>query len=145
MKKAKFGKLFVYAILLLVIGILIYYGYRYYRWIKLGRSSGSFIDDVKTIITENPDDLPPAIEIPEMPEELQEIETVEEFLQGIPYFRQPIQFGYDLTLLNNKKDKLNALSNAQLKRFYQLAKETVAQKNDEENAEFISIVEKIYS
>lgn len=145
MRKRNYGKLFMYAILLLVIGLLVYYGYRYYKWIKLGRSSGSFIDDVKSIVTEGDiEEQTQAPIIPPMPEELEEIDTVDEFLEGIQYFRQPIQFGYDLKLLANKKAKLQALSNAQLKRLYQLCKETVAQKNDEENAEFISLLEKIY-
>lgn len=146
MKKRNYGKLFMYAILLLVIGLLIYYGYRYYKWIKLGRSSGSFIDDVKSIVTEGDiEELSQMPIIPPMPEELEEIESVDEFIEGIQYFRQPTQFGYDLKLLANKKDKLQALSLAQLKRFYQLAKETITQKNDEENAEFMSILEKIYA
>jgi len=144
MKKLQIGKLFVYAILLIVIVVLIYYGYRYYKLIKLGKSTGSFLEDIKNAVVE-PEENSQMPVIPPMPEELEEIETVDEFLQGVEYFQQPIQFGYDLKMLKNKRAKLDAMSKEELKRFYQLAKEKLSQKSESENAEFMSILEKIYS
>jgi hypothetical protein len=91
-------------------------------------------------------------ELKKMQEKYKEINSVDEFIDGVKYLDETSQYGYDFTQFGKKKIELEKMPLDKLKRLYELAKKghtSVAastvksgrtQKEDEEFLELIHII-----
>lgn len=69
----------------------------------------------------------------EMREKYKNVNNIDEFVEGVKYVEQPIQFGYDLKLLENKKDLLSNYDFEKIKEYYEIIKKPLSERNEDEN------------
>ena len=81
----------------------------------------------------------------EMREKYKNINSIDDFLEGIKYVTQPVQYGYDFKLIGKKKDKLTSFSFDELKDIYELLKKTLTERSEEENQKVMTFLQKIYA
>src|ERR1700741_285387 len=80
----------------------------------------------------------------EMREKYEDIESFDDFYEGIKYVAYPEIFGYDLRLLQSKKPNLPELiSLDELKTLYETSKVGIGEDKDMD-MEFLNIMHKIY-
>jgi hypothetical protein len=97
-------------------------------------------------------------ELKKMQEKYKEINSVDEFIEGVKYLDKPYQYGYDFNELYKKKIELEKMSLDKLKRLYELAKKgfwnynnpsdtSVAAskgRTEKEDEEFLELIHIIY-
>lgn len=81
----------------------------------------------------------------ELREKYKNINSMTDFYEGLKYIKQPTQYGYDLSKLIDKKDKLDAMDFEELKKIYGLLTLTLAERTEEENQTILNFLSKIYS
>ena len=75
-----------------------------------------------------------------MQEKYREINSVDDFLEGVKYLDKTTQNGYDFTKLFQNKDELEKMSFRKLKRLYDLAKKGQVGRTPEEDEEFLALM-----
>jgi hypothetical protein len=80
----------------------------------------------------------------ELRERYKNINNLDEFFEGIKYLEQPIQFGYDLSKLVDKKETIEKMKFEDVKSFYDIIYKTLINRTEEENKKFLEIISKIY-
>lgn len=80
----------------------------------------------------------------EIRERYKNINNTDEFFEGIKYLEQPIQFGYDLTKLVDKKEIIEKMKFEDVKSFYDIIYKPLINRTEEENNKFLEIISKIY-
>jgi hypothetical protein len=80
----------------------------------------------------------------ELRERYKNINNLDEFFEGIKYLEQPIQFGYDLGKLVDKKEIIEKMKFEDVKSFYDIIYKTLINRTEEENKKFLEIISKIY-
>ena len=80
----------------------------------------------------------------ELRERYKNINNIDEFFEGIKYLEQPIQFGYDLTKLVDKKEIIEKMKFEDVKSFYDIIYKPLINRTEEENNKFLEIISKIY-
>lgn len=80
----------------------------------------------------------------ELRERYKNINNLDEFFEGIKYLEQPIQFGYDLTKLVDKKEIIEKMKFEDVKSFYDIIYKPLINRTEEENNKFLEIISKIY-
>jgi hypothetical protein len=80
----------------------------------------------------------------EIRERYKNINNTDEFFDGIKYLEQPIQFGYDLTKLVDKKEIIEKMKFEDVKSFYDIIYKPLINRTEEENNKFLEIISKIY-
>jgi hypothetical protein len=80
----------------------------------------------------------------ELRERYKNINNTDEFFEGIKYLEQPIQFGYDLTKLVDKKEIIEKMKFEDVKSFYDIIYKPLINRTEEENNKFLEIISKIY-
>jgi hypothetical protein len=79
----------------------------------------------------------------DMREKYKNINNVDDFIEGIKYVKQPIQYGYDLKLFQNLKEKLNDFDFEEIKDIYELIKKPLNERNEEENQKVLIFLSNI--
>ena len=102
-----------------------YFGYKYIKRKRDERKESQFILDMR--------------------EKYKNINSVDDFVQGVKYVSQPIQFGYDFKLIEKNKDKLSSINFDDLKDIYELMKENINDKSEDENIKMINFLENIFN
>jgi hypothetical protein len=83
--------------------------------------------------------------VDDMREKYDEINSLDEFNEGIKYVAYPNIFGYDLRLLKEKKPNLLSLITLdELKFLYETAKVGTGQRGNDNDMKFLDIMHKIY-
>ena len=77
-------------------------------------------------------------------ERYKNINNIDEFFEGIKYIEQPIQFGYDLSKLVDKKEIIEKMKFEDVKSFYDIIYKPLINRTEEENNKFLEIISKIY-
>ena len=77
-------------------------------------------------------------------ERYKNINNIDEFFEGIKYIEQPIQFGYDLSKLIDKKEIIEKMKFEDVKSFYDIIYKPLINRTEEENTNFLEIISKIY-
>jgi hypothetical protein len=80
----------------------------------------------------------------ELRERYKNINNLDEFFEGIKYLEQPIQFGYDLSKLVDKKEIIEKMKFEDVKSFYDIIYKPLINRTEEENKKFLEIISKIY-
>jgi hypothetical protein len=80
----------------------------------------------------------------ELRERYKNINNLDEFFEGIKYLEQPIQFGYDLSKLVDKKEIIEKMNFEDVKSFYDIIYKPLINRTEEENNKFLEIISKIY-
>ena len=80
----------------------------------------------------------------ELRERYKNINNLDEFFEGIKYLEQPIQFGYDLSKLVDKKEIIENMKFEDVKSFYDIIYKPLINRTEEENNKFLEIISKIY-
>jgi hypothetical protein len=80
----------------------------------------------------------------ELRERYKNINNLDEFFEGIKYLEQPIQFGYDLSKLVDKKEIIEKMKFEDVKSFYDIIYKPLINRTEEENNKFLEIISKIY-
>lgn len=124
--KLKNNKLLQIAAIIALPTVLVagYFGYKYIKRKRDEKKESQFILDMR--------------------EKYKNINNVDDFVQGVKYVSQPVQFGYDFNLIENKKDKLTEIDFEELKNIYDLLKEKVNDKSEDDNVKMINFLEKIF-
>lgn len=81
-------------------------------------------------------------ELEKMKDKYAEINSVEDFLEGVKYLENTNEAGYNLLLLHNKQEELKKMGMDNLKKFYELSK--ISKKNDKEYEEWLDLIHMIY-
>jgi hypothetical protein len=102
-----------------------YFGYKYIKRKRDERKESQYILDMR--------------------EKYKDINSVDDFVQGVKYVSQPIQFGYDFELIEKNKDKLSSINFDELKDYYELMKENINDKSEDENIKLINFLENIFN
>jgi len=87
-----------------------------------------------------------------MQQKYSEINSVDDFLEGVKYLDETTQYGYNFTILHQKKNELLKMPFDKLKRLYELAKKgqvglnanSRTEKEDEEFLELINVARRQY-
>lgn len=87
-----------------------------------------------------------------MQQKYNQINSVDDFLEGVKYLDETTQYGYDFTKLYQKKNELEKMPFDKLKRLYELAKKgqvglnenSRTAKEDEEFLELINVARRQY-
>lgn len=80
----------------------------------------------------------------ELRERYKNINNIDEFFEGIKYLEQPIQFGYDLSKLIDKKETIEKMKFEDVKSFYDIIYKPLINRTEEENNKFLEIINKFY-
>ena len=80
----------------------------------------------------------------ELRERYKNINNIDEFFEGIKYIEQPIQFGYDLSKLIDKKEIIEKMNFEDVKSFYDIIYLPLSKRTEEQNAKFLETIRKIY-
>lgn len=91
-------------------------------------------------------------ELKKMQEKYNEINSVDEFIEGVKYLDETSQYGYDFTQFDKKKIELDKMPLDKLKRLYELAKkgQTSVSKTinsgrtNKEDEEFLGLIHTIF-
>jgi hypothetical protein len=91
-------------------------------------------------------------ELKKMQEKYKEINSVDEFIEGVKYLDETSQYGYDFTQFDKKKIELDKMPLDKLKRLYELAKkgQTSVSKTinsgrtNKEDEEFLELIHTIF-
>lgn len=79
-----------------------------------------------------------------MREKYKEINNFDEFHEGVKYVEYPTPFGYDLRVLKQIENLSELITLDELKIIYETAKNGLAKNNEEENTNFIKLMNKIF-
>lgn len=82
-------------------------------------------------------------ELKKMQLKYKNINSVDDFIQGVKYLDETNQYGYDFTKFDSKKDIIEKIPMDKLKRLYELAKKGM-KRGDEESEEFLQLVHLIF-
>lgn len=80
----------------------------------------------------------------EIRERYKNINNTDEFFEGIKYLEQPIQFGYDLSKLIDKKENIEKMKFEDVKSFYDIIYKPLMDRTEEENNKFLETISKFY-
>lgn len=105
--------------------VLGYYGYKYYRRKQDEKNTNKLIL--------------------EMREKYDKINNIDDFVEGVKYVVQPIQFGYDLSMIKDKKDKIPTDNFDSIKDIYELIKKKLADRSEEENKKVLDFLTLIFN
>jgi hypothetical protein len=91
-------------------------------------------------------------ELKKMQEKYKEINSVDDFIEGVKYLDETSQYGYDFTQFGKKKIELEKMPFDKLKRLYELAKkgqtsvsETInSGRTNKEDEEFLELIHTIF-
>jgi hypothetical protein len=72
------------------------------------------------------------------------INNTDEFFEGIKYLEQPIQFGYDISKLIDKKENIEKMKFEDVKSFYDIIYKPLMDRTEEENNKFLETISKFY-
>ena len=79
-----------------------------------------------------------------MREKYKEINSLNEFHEGVKYVEYPTPFGYDLRLLKQIENLSELITLDELKIIYETAKNGLAKNNEEENTNFLKLMHNIF-
>ena len=79
-----------------------------------------------------------------MREKYKEINSLNEFHEGVKYVEYPTPFGYDLRLLKQIENLSELITLDELKIVYETAKNGLAKNNEEENTNFLKLMHNIF-
>ncbi len=79
-----------------------------------------------------------------MREKYKEINSLNEFHEGVKYVEYPTPFGYDLRLLKQIENLSELITLDELKIIYETAKNGLAKNNEEENTNFLKLMNNIF-
>ena len=82
--------------------------------------------------------------ISELRDKYKEINSIGDFYEGIKYLKQPVQFGYDLSKLSEKKEILDTIDFDKIKNYYALMSLIPAERTEEENQYILSFLNNLY-
>ena len=79
-----------------------------------------------------------------MREKYKEINSLNEFHEGVKYVEYPTPFGYDLRLLKQIENLSELITLDELKIVYETAKNGLAKNNEEKNTNFLKLMHNIF-
>ena len=83
------------------------------------------------------------LEREKMQEKYKNINSIDEFLEGVKYLKYTDIFGYDLLLLKNKREELEKMGIDNLKKLYELSMKS-PNWSQSEMEEFLNLIHLIY-
>lgn len=80
----------------------------------------------------------------DMRDKYKDINSIDDFIEGLKWVKQTTQFGYDLKSIGKHKDKLASVNFDELKDIYELLKKTLIEKTDDENKRIMDFLNNLY-
>lgn len=79
----------------------------------------------------------------EMREKYKNISNVNDFIEGVKYLKQSNQFGYDFKKLDKYKDYLSSIDFEEIKEIYELLKNPIQDRSDDENDKIVNFLDSL--
>lgn len=77
-------------------------------------------------------------------EKYKDINSVDDFIEGVKCVEQPSQFGYDFTIIGKQRKNLEKMGMDKLRKLYELVKIETRQQTPKQQEEFLDLMHEVY-